>query len=144
MIKSCCKSEFLLFRTADRLQRAIAINAVIAWRIILMTLLERQVPECDAELMFTDHELAFLRDHASQAGLAVPDNLGKSVQLVAHLGGYCARKLDPEPANQIMWQRYSMLTKATIGHRIGVEAGRQRGFVAGKRYMLEQARKHVV
>ena len=144
VIKSGCKSEFLLFRTADRLQRAIAINAVIAWRIMLMTLLGRQVPECDAELMFTDHELAFLRDYASQAGLAAPDDLGKSVQLVAHLGGYRARKLDPEPGNQIMWQGYSMLTKATIGHRIGVEAGQQRGFEAGKRYMLEQAKKHVV
>ena len=143
VLKAGCKTEFLLFRTADRLQRAIAINAVIAWRIMVMTLLGRQVPECEAELMFTDHELAFLRDYAAQADLATPDDLGKSVQLVAHLGGYRGRKHDPEPGNQIMWQGYSMLTKATIGHRIGAEAGRQRGFEAGKRYMLEQAKKHV-
>ncbi len=143
VLKAGCKTEFLLFRTADRLQRAIAINAVIAWRIMVMTLLGRQVPECEAELMFTDHELAFLRDYAAQAGLATHDDLGKSVQLVAHLGGYQGRKHDPEPGNQIMWQGYSMLTKATIGHRIGAEAGRQRGFEAGKRYMLEQAKKHV-
>ena len=114
VIKSGCKSEFLMFRTADRLQRAIAINAVIAWRIMLMTLLGRQVPECDAEPMSTDHELAFLRDYASQAGFAAPDDLGKSVQLVAHLGGFRARNLDPEPGNQVMWQGYSMLAKATI------------------------------
>ena len=109
-----------------------------------MTLLERQVPECEAELMFTDHELAFLRDYAAQAGLALPDDLGKSVQPVAHLGGDRGRKQDPEPENQIMWQGYSMLTKATIGHRIGAEAGQQRGFEAGKRYMLEQVKKQVV
>ena len=30
MLKSGCRTEFLLFRTADRLQRAVAINAVIA------------------------------------------------------------------------------------------------------------------
>ena len=143
VLKSGCKTEFLLFRTADRLQRAIAINAVIAWRIMVMTLLGRQVPECEAELMFTDHELAFLSDYAAQQGLEPPENLGRSVQLVAHLGGYRGRTHDPEPGNQIMWQGYSMLTKATIGHRIGAEAGRQRGFEDGKRYMLEQVRKHV-
>jgi len=32
--------------TADRLRRAIAINLVIAWRIMLMTLLGREVPDC--------------------------------------------------------------------------------------------------
>ena len=39
VLKSGCRVEYLAFHTADRLQRAIAINAVIAWRIMLMTLL---------------------------------------------------------------------------------------------------------
>ncbi len=39
VLKSGCRTEFLLFRTADRLQRAVAVNAVIAWRIMVMTLL---------------------------------------------------------------------------------------------------------
>ena len=30
VLKSGCRTEFLLFRTADRMQRAVAINAVIA------------------------------------------------------------------------------------------------------------------
>ena len=59
MLKSGCRVEHLAFHTADRLQRAIAINSVIAWRIMLMTLLGRQVPDCDAGLMFTDDELSF-------------------------------------------------------------------------------------
>ena len=53
MLKSGCRTEFLLFRTADRLQRAVAINAVIAWRIMAMTLLGRQVPDCGPELILT-------------------------------------------------------------------------------------------
>ena len=118
VLKFGCKTEFLLFRTADRLQRAIAINAIIAWRIMVMTLLGRQVRECESELMFTNFELAFLSDYAAQAGLEPPENLGRSVHLVAHLGGYRERKHDSEPGNQIIWQGYSMLTKATIGHRI--------------------------
>jgi len=34
----------------------VAINAVIAWHIMVMTLLGRQIPECDQQLMFTDAE----------------------------------------------------------------------------------------
>ena len=129
-----------MFRTADRLQRAIAINAVIAWRIMVMTLLGREVPDCDADLLFTDHELNFLRHYAIKSRLNTPDTLGNAVRLVAHLGGYRGRTHDPEPGNQIMWQGYSTLTKATIGHQIGHEFG----FQDGKRYMLEQVQKHVV
>ena len=139
VLKSGCRTEFLMFRTADRLQRAIAINAVIAWRIMVMTLLGRQVPECEAELLFTDHELNFLRHYALNSRLETPDTLGNAVRLVAHLGGYRGRTPDPEPGNQIMWQGYGTLTKATIGHRIGHEFG----FEDGKRYMLEQVQKHV-
>ena len=60
VLKSGCRAEHLAFHTADRLQRAITINAVIAWRLMLMTLLGREVPQCAADLMFTDIELRFL------------------------------------------------------------------------------------
>ena len=132
VLKSGCRVEHLLFRTADRLQRAIAINAVIAWRIMLMTLLGRQVPDCDPELMFTDAELGFLRDYARKHDLAEPRRLGDATALVAHLGGYRDRKHDPEPGNQIMWTGYNRLTSAVIGHEIGYDVG----FQAGRRHAL--------
>ena len=118
VLKSGCKVEHLAFRTADRLQRAVAINAVIAWRLMVMTLLGRQVPECAASLMFSDQELEFLGDYSRQYGLPGPDSLGPAVRLVAHLGGYRARKHDPEPGHQLMWHGYDTLTKATLGHQI--------------------------
>ncbi len=125
VLKSGCRVEHLLFRTADRLQRAIAINAVIAWRIMTMTLLGRQVPDCDPELMFTDGDLDFLRDYAAERGMPPPDRLGDAVRLVAHLGGYLGRKHDPEPGNQIMWHGQARLSSAVLGHRIGFRAGRR-------------------
>ncbi len=124
VLKSGCRVEHLAFRTADRLERAIAIQSVIAWRIMVMTLLGRQVPDCEAELMFTNHELGFLGDYARKFGQPGPDRLGPAVRLVAHLGGYRDRKHDPEPGNQIMWHGYDTLTKATLGHRIGLESAR--------------------
>lgn len=68
---------------ANRLRRAITIKAVIVWRIMLMTPLGGQVPNCDAGLMFSDHELLFLRKDARHpiprlcSGVTtVPDHLG--------------------------------------------------------------------
>ena len=131
VLKSGCGAEHLLFRSAERLQRAIAINSVIAWRIMVMTLLGRQVPDCDPELMFTDDELHFLRDYAYEKGLPPPDRLGDAVYLVADLGGYQGRKHDSEPGNQIMWHGQTRLTSSALGHRIG--------FRAGQRYALQQS-----
>ena len=125
VLKSGCRVEFLLFRTADRLQRAVAINAVIAWRIMVMTLLGRQVPDCEPELMFADGELGFLRDYAAEHGLRAPERLGDAVRLVAHLGGYRDRKGDPDPGNQIMWHGQTRLTSAALGHGIGFRAGQR-------------------
>ena len=125
VLKSGCRVEHLLFRTADRLQRAVAINAVIAWRIMVMTLLGRQVPDCDPQLMFTDGELDFLRDYALEHTLRPPDRLGDAVHLVAHLGGYRDRKHDPDPGHQIMWHGQTRLTSAALGHGIGFRAGQR-------------------
>jgi hypothetical protein len=60
VLKSGCKIEDLSHETAERLRRAIAINLVIAWRIMLMTLLGREAPELPAEVLFSDIELKVL------------------------------------------------------------------------------------
>ena len=118
VLKSGCRVEQLAFRTAGRLQRAIAIKSVIAWRLMVMTLLGRQVPDCDPGLMFSEHELAFLAIHAREWGLPAPASLGAAVQLVAHLGGYRARKHDPPPGNQLMWYGYDRLSGMALAYRL--------------------------
>lgn len=66
VLKSGCRVEALAHETAERLRRAIAINAVIAWRIMLMTLLGRETPELPAEVLFSDLELQVLRAYAKK------------------------------------------------------------------------------
>ncbi|MBK7677426.1 MAG: hypothetical protein IPJ27_23245 [Candidatus Accumulibacter sp.] len=53
-------------RSAERLQRAIAINLVIAWRIMLMTLLGRQCPGLPADLLFSNLEIQVLEAYAKK------------------------------------------------------------------------------
>ena len=66
VLKSGCRIEELAHHSAERLRRAIAINLVIAWRIMLMTLLGREVPQLPAEVLFSDIELRTLHAYAKK------------------------------------------------------------------------------
>jgi hypothetical protein len=66
VLKSGCKIDDLAHETAERLRRAIGINLVIAWRIMLMTLLGRETPELPAEILFSDVELRTLHAYAKK------------------------------------------------------------------------------
>lgn len=66
VLKSGCSVEDLAYETAERLRRAIAINMVIAWRIMLMTLLGREQPALPAEILFSDIELRVLSAFAKK------------------------------------------------------------------------------
>ena len=129
VLKSGCRAEHLAFHSAERLQRAITINAVIAWRVMLMTLLGREVPQCAADLMFTDIELRFLADYGANTHLPAPQHLGAAVLLVAILGGYQNRKHDPPPGYQIMWRGYERMSIATLGYRLAEKRREGAGIV---------------
>jgi len=109
VLKSGCRIEYMAHKTAERLRRAISINMVIAWRIMLMTLLGREVPDLPAEVLFSDLEIKVLRAYAKKKRLNSPKQLGDAVYLVAKLGGYLGRNNDPPPGHQLMWQGYSYL-----------------------------------
>jgi len=69
VLKSGCGIEALAHKTAGRLKRAIAINLVIAWRIMLMTLMGREMPELPPEVLFPDIEIEVLRAYAKKKAL---------------------------------------------------------------------------
>jgi hypothetical protein len=66
VLKSGCRVEALQHKTATRLKRAIAFNLVIAWRIMLLTLLGRQAPELPADVLFSDLEIEVLQAYAKK------------------------------------------------------------------------------
>jgi hypothetical protein len=115
VLKTGCRIEDLAHHSAERLERAIAIRLVIAWRIMLMTLLGRACPELPVDVLFSDIEVTVLNAFAKQNRILPPANLGDMVRLVARLGGYIARNSDPPPGHQIMWQGYSVLQMLCLG-----------------------------
>jgi len=66
VLKSGCRIEKAAHNSAERLKRSIAIHLVIAWRIMLMTLLGRETPELPVELLFSDLEVEVLKAYAKK------------------------------------------------------------------------------
>ena len=66
VLKSACRVEDVRLKTAERLKREIAIDMVVAWRIMLMTLLGREVPDLPAEVLFSKFEIETLRCYAKK------------------------------------------------------------------------------
>ena len=66
VLKTGCRIEDYAHRSAERLRRAIAIDLVVAWRIMLMTLLGRDGTQLPVEVLFTDIEIEVLRAYAKK------------------------------------------------------------------------------
>ena len=111
MLKSGRKVEYLGHRRGERIERAVTINAVIAWRLAAMTLMGQDTPELPPETFFSEIEIAALEDFAKDRRQAPPDNLGRAVLTLAMLGGYLnfKRKRYAHPGHKVMWEGYIRL-----------------------------------
>lgn len=118
VLKSGCNIDELGHHRAERLERAIAIRMVIAWRVMLMTLLGREVPELPAEMLFSEIELRVIGDFAQSRGRSRPMQLGQAVREVAILGGYLNRHHDPPPGHQLMWHGYATLATMCMAYQL--------------------------
>ena len=95
VLKTGCRVQQLQHQTADRLKRAIAIHAVIAWRIMLMTLLGREDPDLPAQLLFSDLEIRVLDAFAASRGYPPPEDLGAAVAGAGSSGGISGPQTRP-------------------------------------------------
>ena len=107
LLKSGCGIESHQHQTAERLGRAIAIDTVVGWRVMLLTLLGREAPDLPAELVFSSWECRLLE--TLQAKVA-PDTLkgskkngltlGSACITIARLGGALCRSPREPPGHQ--------------------------------------------
>lgn len=115
VLKSGCAVEEVAAETAEGLKRTIAINMVIAWRILLMTMLGRKSPELPPQVLFSDLEVRLLTAFAKSEKLEPPLTLQRAVVLTGKLGGYRDRKADPPPGVIVLWRGYAKLHAMCLG-----------------------------
>jgi hypothetical protein len=121
ILKNGCRVEALQLSTMERLERALALFMVVAWRIARLMRLGRTCPDLEAELLFDRDEwqAAFILNKKRVP--TRPPRLNEVVRLVAKLGGFLARKGDGEPGAKTLWQGLQRVMDFAAGLRYARE-----------------------
>jgi hypothetical protein len=104
-LKSGCRIEERQLATAQRLENCLAIDMVVAWRLMHLTRLGRETPEGPCTIYFDDYQWKALHGfiHRAPTPPATPPTLREAIRMVASLGGFLGRKSDGEPGPKSMW-----------------------------------------
>jgi len=114
VLKTGCAIEDRQFREPKRIQTCLGLDCIVAWRILFLTMIGREVPELPASVLFEEQEWKAL--HAYTYRTKIPPEkeptLGELTLLIAKLGGFLARKGDGPPGELSLW--YGFLRLADI------------------------------
>ena len=104
ILKSGCRIEKLQLTESQRFAPCLALYMIIAWRILYLTLLSRECPDINCELIFSAEEWRMA--HLIVKKEPPPDkppSLQVMVNMIASMGGYLNRKNDTEPGPTTLW-----------------------------------------
>lgn len=102
VLKNACRVEALQLGAIERIERALALYVVVAWRIAHLMRLGRSCPDLDAALSFDSDEIEaayLLREKTPPA----QPRLNEVLRQIACVGGFLVRKSDGEPGVKIIW-----------------------------------------
>jgi hypothetical protein len=105
-VKSGCRIEERQLATVPRIENCLAIDLVVAWRIVRLTMLGRETPDLACTVFFEDHEWKALYAFVHRSPAAVPayvPTIREVMRTVASLGGFLGRKGDGEPGTKSLW-----------------------------------------
>lgn len=103
VLKNGCRIEALQLSGIDRLERALALYMVVAWRIAYLMRLGRTCPDLDATLFFDPDEIRCAYLLTKKQMPEQPPRLNQVLRLIAQLGGFLGRKGDGEPGVKTIW-----------------------------------------
>lgn len=107
VLKTGCVAEERQLETADRLKRCLALDVVVAWRILYLTMVGRETPDLPCTVVFEDYEWKALWVFVFKDPDAPPDTtptLGEVTRTIGRLGGHLGRKRDGQPGILTMWR----------------------------------------
>ena len=122
VLKEGCRVEALQLATMERLERALALFLVVAWRIARLMRLGRTVPELDAALLLEPEEWQAAYILAKQPLPKQPPRLNAVLRLIARLGGFLGRKGDGEPGVKTIWLGLQRVMDFAAGIKFAKEA----------------------
>ena len=116
ILKSGCRVEALQLGTLERLERALVIYLIIAWRILHLVTWGRHCPNLPCEVVFDPEEwqAAWIVAHRTKPP-ETPPPLGQMVRLIAGFGGFLGRKHDGHPGPKTLWEGLQRVQMFALG-----------------------------
>ena len=104
ILKSGCSIEKLQLETRNRLESALALYMIIAWRILYVKTVNRICPNAPCDIVFEDVEWqAIYLITQNKKPPIEPPPLREIFKMLASLGGHLKRKHDAPPGPKVIW-----------------------------------------
>jgi hypothetical protein len=115
VLKTGCRIESRQMATVERLEVALILYSIIAWRILYTTMLARVDPNLPCTAILSDDEWKALYCNVQRVRTpaAEPPTLAQAMLWIAKLGGFLARKSDGQPGPQTLWRGFQHLPYIT-------------------------------
>jgi len=112
VLKSGCRIEERQLEAAHRLKSCLAIDSIIAWRILFLTMIGRRLPHLPASVVFEEYEwkalYAFV--HQTPQTPVQEPSLNEMILEIGKLGGFLGRRSDGAPGITCLWRGMWRLT----------------------------------
>jgi hypothetical protein len=121
ILKSGCRIERYQIETADRLEPAIGINAVVAWRLLHLTKIARETPDESAEKVCTEVEAKVLEEYLRREGERIPERIRTVkdfVMGVAIMGFFMESRRTGRPGPKVIWRGLKRLEDMVTGYSL--------------------------
>lgn len=111
ILKSGCQIEQRQLETAQRLERVLSIDLVVAWRILALCKAARELPDDPISDWLPKAQWQALCCYVTQrtSPPKKPPTVRQAVRWIAQLGGFLARKGDGEPGVKTLWRGMQQL-----------------------------------
>jgi hypothetical protein len=115
VLKSGCQIEQRQMETAQRLERILSLDLVVAWRILALCKAARETPDDPISNWLPEAQWQALCAYVyrrTTAPRAIP-GVRQAVRWIAQLGGFLARRSDGEPGTKTLWRGLQHLNAMT-------------------------------
>ena len=115
VLKNGCRVEDLQLGEIKKLEVALVIYLVVAWRLAHLSRLAREQPDLPASDVFDQIEWQSAWLLAEKAPPKKTPSVREVVRQIAMLGGFLGRKGDGEPGVKTLWQGFARVSSFARG-----------------------------
>jgi hypothetical protein len=106
-LKSGCRAEARQLETAERLERCLILDMIVAWRVLALSKVARQPgPSSTLDQWLEEHEWKALWCYIHQRNdpPETPPPIEQAVRWIGQLGGFLGRPRDGHPGAMSLWR----------------------------------------